>query len=158
MTPASRTPEGWPNRCPVCGEAVTIDPSLPPGDAPCPRCGCLLWFESSWLDELDFLVPEACSANLGKCTKEEAISRMVESLAESGAITAEVGTDAAELVLKREQVGTTGLGRGFAVPHAKHPDLKRVVGCAPPSSKARASLGRDDARGGPSQSLRAPRR
>lgn len=41
----------------------------------------------------------------------------------------EVGEGATELVLKREQVGTTGIGRGFAVPHARHPNLKRVVGC-----------------------------
>ncbi len=59
---------------------------------------------------------------------------MVDSLVEVGAIPAEVGEDAAELVLKREQVGTTGIGRGFAVPHAKHPDLKRVVGCIARSS------------------------
>jgi hypothetical protein len=42
--PASRTPEGWPNRCHLCGQEVTIEPSTPPGDAPCPFCGCLLWF------------------------------------------------------------------------------------------------------------------
>jgi acyl carrier protein len=40
---SSRTPEGQPNRCPVCGEEVCLEPSQPPGDAPCPRCGHLLW-------------------------------------------------------------------------------------------------------------------
>jgi hypothetical protein len=45
MEPSSRTPEGEPNRCPVCGSAVRVDPSRPPGDAPCPHCGHLLWFE-----------------------------------------------------------------------------------------------------------------
>lgn len=44
MEPSSRTPEGEPNRCPVCGKTVQIDPSRPPGDAPCPHCGHLLWF------------------------------------------------------------------------------------------------------------------
>jgi signal recognition particle GTPase len=44
MKPSSRTPEGEPNHCPVCGKAVRIDPSRPPGDAPCPYCGYLLWF------------------------------------------------------------------------------------------------------------------
>ena len=44
MEPSSRTPEGWPNRCPVCGMDVCIEPSVPPGDAPCPHCGHLLWF------------------------------------------------------------------------------------------------------------------
>lgn len=44
MTPSTRTPEGEPNRCPVCGAVVSLDPSRPPGDAPCPNCGHLLWF------------------------------------------------------------------------------------------------------------------
>lgn len=43
-TVSSRTPEGAPNHCPVCGNALKIEPSTPPGDAPCPNCGHLLWF------------------------------------------------------------------------------------------------------------------
>jgi len=45
MEPSSRTPEGEPNRCPVCGKELQIEPSRPPGDAPCPHCGTLLWFD-----------------------------------------------------------------------------------------------------------------
>jgi signal recognition particle subunit SRP54 len=44
MKPSSRTPEGERNRCPVCGNVVRTEPSRPPGDAPCPHCGHLLWF------------------------------------------------------------------------------------------------------------------
>jgi hypothetical protein len=51
MEPSSRTPEGQPNICPVCGKAVQIEPSCPPGDAPCPHCGHLLWFAASSSDE-----------------------------------------------------------------------------------------------------------
>lgn len=43
MTISSRTPEGSPNHCPVCGNGVRIEPSLF-GEAPCPCCGHLLWF------------------------------------------------------------------------------------------------------------------
>jgi DNA-directed RNA polymerase subunit RPC12/RpoP len=49
MVISSRTPEGQPNCCPVCGKAVVMEPSQPFGDAPCPHCGCLLRFEP--LDE-----------------------------------------------------------------------------------------------------------
>src|SRR5262245_48241819 len=45
MTPATRTPEGDSGRCPMCGSELTLEPSVPPGDAPCPNCGCLVWFE-----------------------------------------------------------------------------------------------------------------
>jgi hypothetical protein len=44
MVISSRTPEGAPGRCPVCGSDVRIEPSLFWGDAPCPKCGTLLWF------------------------------------------------------------------------------------------------------------------
>lgn len=58
---ASRTPEGDPNTCPVCGNRLVLEPSRPPGDAPCPSCGCLVWFEPSeeemqrrvWLERTD---------------------------------------------------------------------------------------------------------
>jgi acyl carrier protein len=43
-TISSRTPEGAPNHCPVCDALICIEPSQPPGDAPCPSCGVLLWF------------------------------------------------------------------------------------------------------------------
>lgn len=41
---SSRTPEGEPNVCPICETVITIEPSSAFGDAPCPRCGTLLWF------------------------------------------------------------------------------------------------------------------
>jgi hypothetical protein len=44
MAVSSRTPEGTPNRCPICASEVHVEPSRPLGDAPCPSCGTLLWF------------------------------------------------------------------------------------------------------------------
>ena len=62
MEPASRTPEGRPNECPVCGKRVCIEPSLfPTQDAPCPNCGHLLWFSSS----------EPSSPNLAEAVAEQ---------------------------------------------------------------------------------------
>jgi hypothetical protein len=40
---SSRTPEGEPFRCPICGLVDRIEASRPPGDAPCPSCGHLIW-------------------------------------------------------------------------------------------------------------------
>lgn len=51
MKPASRTPEGEWNRCPVCGHGNVIDPSVSMRDAPCPCCGHLLWFRKSVMDK-----------------------------------------------------------------------------------------------------------
>jgi hypothetical protein len=47
MVIESRTPEGAPNRCPICGKELVIEPSKPTMDAPCPHCGHLLWFGST---------------------------------------------------------------------------------------------------------------
>jgi hypothetical protein len=47
MVISSRTPEGEDNCCPVCGQALRLEPSRPPGDAPCPCCGVLVWFPHS---------------------------------------------------------------------------------------------------------------
>ncbi|MBI5759045.1 MAG: STAS domain-containing protein [Planctomycetales bacterium] len=44
MPISSRTPEGIPNHCPMCGKEVVVNPSIPPGDALCPHCGQLPWF------------------------------------------------------------------------------------------------------------------
>jgi hypothetical protein len=46
VTVSSRTPEGDANRCPCCGIALRLEPSRPPGDAPCPSCGFLVWFSA----------------------------------------------------------------------------------------------------------------
>ena len=54
MVISSRTPEGRPNLCPVCGSAIKIEPSDPAGDAPCPNCAHLLWF--TWDDAGDIVV------------------------------------------------------------------------------------------------------
>jgi acyl carrier protein len=44
MTISSRTPEGFPHRCSICGKQSAVDPSFPGGDSTCPSCGHLLWW------------------------------------------------------------------------------------------------------------------
>jgi acyl carrier protein len=49
VTISSRTPEGFPSRCPLCGAATNLEFSQPSGDAPCPNCGHLLWLSAELL-------------------------------------------------------------------------------------------------------------
>jgi acyl carrier protein len=70
MAISSRTPEGTPNRCPVCGSEVRIEPTQPFGDAPCPVCGILLWFvavgsETRYFVTTDELVEGLLAERLG---------------------------------------------------------------------------------------------
>ena len=43
MPISTRTPEGEPLHCPVCGMRANLEISDPAGDALCPACGSLLW-------------------------------------------------------------------------------------------------------------------
>lgn len=58
MPIASRTPEGLPHRCPVCGRTAILEPSYPGGDAVCPSCGGLLWRFRDQLGRAAGVAPE----------------------------------------------------------------------------------------------------
>ncbi|HVU86200.1 MAG TPA: acyl carrier protein [Pirellulales bacterium] len=51
MTISSRTPEGLPSRCSLCGAVTNLEYSDPAGDAPCPSCGQLLWQSAALLSQ-----------------------------------------------------------------------------------------------------------
>jgi hypothetical protein len=46
MPTPTRTPEGEPLRCQICGAVNFVEPSRPPGDAICPYCGTLAWMST----------------------------------------------------------------------------------------------------------------
>jgi hypothetical protein len=99
MKISSRTPEGTPNHCAVCKKPIHIDPSLPFGDAPCPNCGCLLWFISIG-DEIRFYPFEESTS-----LRERAIRLMADTLGvdenevrSNPNIWNEVGTDSLDLL------------------------------------------------------------
>lgn len=60
-------------------------------------------------------------------TKEDAIRRMVGSLRQSGQVAAENEESIVAAILKREELGSTGIGKGIAVPHTKHPSVDGLV-------------------------------
>ncbi|MBV8534599.1 MAG: PTS sugar transporter subunit IIA [Alphaproteobacteria bacterium] len=73
----------------------------------------------------EFTVPEGVIAGLRATTKAQALAE----LARRGSQLAGVGGAAIEKALhEREQLGSTGIGRGVALPHARIPGLKRLVG------------------------------
>ena len=58
MSISSRTPEGLPHRCPICGKAAALDPSYPDGDSICPSCGHLLWWFRDRISQIKGVSPE----------------------------------------------------------------------------------------------------
>ncbi len=75
----------------------------------------------------DFVVPEAVVADLQVTTKDDAIRTMVSSLREAGSIGAEDEEGVVAAILKREELGSTGIGNGVAVPHTKHPSVDKLI-------------------------------
>lgn len=75
----------------------------------------------------DFVVKSAIVPNLKATSKEEVIREMVASLKTAGNIKAEEEDAVVEAILKREELGSTGIGNGVAVPHTKHPSADELV-------------------------------
>lgn len=76
----------------------------------------------------DFINASAICAELKAQTKQEVIEELVQSLLDSGQIQAEERDDIVASIMKREELGSTGIGRGVAVPHTKHPSVEKLVG------------------------------
>ncbi len=75
----------------------------------------------------DFVVREAILTDLKAATKEDAIRAMVESLSKTGHIKPADQEGIIAAILKREELGSTGIGKGVAVPHTKHPSVDKLV-------------------------------
>jgi fructose-specific phosphotransferase system IIA component len=76
----------------------------------------------------DFVSREAILADLAAPDKEGVIREMVQALQEAGNIEADEQESIVKAILKREELGSTGIGRGVAVPHTKHPSVEKLVG------------------------------
>ena len=82
----------------------------------------------------DFIVPGAIRADVAADDKEGVVREMVQSLRDAGAIDSQEMESIVKAILKREELGSTGIGRGVAVPHTKHPSVDKLVGTVAVSS------------------------
>lgn len=126
MVISSRTPEGSPNLCPVCGVDIRIEPSTPPGDAPCPACGHLLWF--TWEDSGEtIIIKPTCvilrSEDLDTPTKRLSVQPGVQLVLDLGNVQFMSSAALAKLInLKRKAIGARGRLRLENL----HPDVLEV--------------------------------
>jgi len=89
VTISSRTPEGLPSRCPLCGADAAVVFSEPGGDAPCPGCGHLLWRAVELLER----VRERLAETLGVDPEEVTAETSLEDLGADSLDLAEVVMD-----------------------------------------------------------------
>jgi PTS system fructose-specific IIA component/PTS system nitrogen regulatory IIA component len=76
----------------------------------------------------DFICFDAIRADLAAVDKEGAIREIVNSLQEAGKIESDENESIVKAILKREELGSTGIGRGVAVPHTKHSSVDHLMG------------------------------
>lgn len=80
------------------------------------------------LQLIDIISEKGVIASLQAETREEAVYTMLERLVESGRIQADQLDDLCVEIIKRETLGTTGIGHGVAIPHIKTAAVSDFVG------------------------------
>ena len=76
----------------------------------------------------NFLVRDAIVPVLAATTKEGAIRELVASLGTAGYFPPEKVGHVVGEIMRREGLGSTGIGRGVAVPHSRSDGLPKLVG------------------------------
>lgn len=74
----------------------------------------------------EFVIKEAILPSLKATSKEEVIREMVAHLKTAGALKAADEDAVVAAILKREELGSTGIGNGVAVPHTKHASVEKL--------------------------------
>lgn len=71
--------------------------------------------------------PKSCNLELKAGSKSDVLAEVVGTLIASGALTEDLRQPALDALLEREQLGSTGVGMGVAIPHVKLKALDRVA-------------------------------
>lgn len=75
-----------------------------------------------------FIVRDAIIPALAAGTRDDAIREMVDSLHAAGQLQASDTADIVRAVLRREALGTTGIGHTIAIPHSRHAGVSQLIG------------------------------
>lgn len=74
---------------------------------------------------MDFLCREAITTDLVSRTKEEAVTELVKLLAKAKKI--KNVEEVVKIIMEREQLGSTGIGQGVAIPHGKTDLVDEII-------------------------------
>lgn len=76
----------------------------------------------------DFIVEDAIITEIKATGKEAVIGEMLSSLKDAQKISTKDVESIIKSLMKREELGSTGIGKGVAVPHTKHNSIKKIIG------------------------------
>jgi nitrogen PTS system EIIA component len=75
----------------------------------------------------EFIVQDAILPELRASSRDDAIRELVAALAASGAVAESSVDEIVAALIKREKNGSTGFGKGVAVPHVKHAAVQKMA-------------------------------
>lgn len=75
----------------------------------------------------DFVVKDAILPALQSAQRDEVVAEMVDALVAADAAPADLRDTLIAEILKREKNGSTGFGKGVAIPHVKHEKIAKVA-------------------------------
>jgi len=86
--------------------------------------------------KLGEIIPDGCVLDdLKSAQKEDVIKEMVAALVAAGKVDEVSSKKVIKALMDREELGSTGIGAGVAVPHAKHDSVSDLVGVLGRSKK-----------------------
>ena len=75
----------------------------------------------------EIVVEQAITPQLAANDRDATIAELVDRLVDAGEIGADDRDEVVRAVLEREKKGSTGFGRGVAVPHVKHRSITKIM-------------------------------
>ena len=76
---------------------------------------------------LDLIKEQAVVAQIEGNTREQIITELLDALIAAGGAPEAMRDELIAKVMEREMRGSTGFGKGVAVPHAKHDQIKKLA-------------------------------
>lgn len=75
----------------------------------------------------DFISINALVPQLSSNERDEVINELIDALIEADAVDASLRDELIKRILDRENKGSTGFGKGVAVPHVKHKKIEKMT-------------------------------
>jgi mannitol/fructose-specific phosphotransferase system IIA component (Ntr-type) len=83
----------------------------------------------------DLIDAKALVPQVESVKRDEVIAELVDALVASGSIPKNLRDEIYKKIIEREKRGSTGFGKGVAVPHVKHDKVKKIVATIGVSSR-----------------------
>lgn len=83
----------------------------------------------------DCVVEKAVIPQLASTERDKVITELIDALVQAGSLTKSLRDELIKMIIGREKEGSTGFGKGVAVPHVKHVKIKKMVAAIGVSQK-----------------------